>query len=210
MNEYGFRYTADYLQHHGIKDQKWYHRRFQNKDGSLTPEGRERYGVGKSRKEIEKEKAKEKAKEEKKAKKEAKIEAKKEKKQEAKEIKKYGKKIPDYSKMTEEEIKKYKDRALASGNVKEISKNIGHYSKTELDNAYNLIQSRKKITDLTKENIKTGEQKLKEWASKITSIEEITRKGIALTNEMASISNTYLSTNIKPIGMNYKDPNKKK
>lgn len=35
----------DYLQHHGILGQKWGVRRFQNADGSLTPKGRERYGV---------------------------------------------------------------------------------------------------------------------------------------------------------------------
>lgn len=34
-----------YLAHYGIKDQKWGLRRFQNEDGSLTPEGRIRYGV---------------------------------------------------------------------------------------------------------------------------------------------------------------------
>ena len=31
------------LYHHGIKGQKWGRRRFQNKDGSLTPAGKERY-----------------------------------------------------------------------------------------------------------------------------------------------------------------------
>lgn len=36
--------SEEFLAHHGIKDQKWYHRRFQNEDGSLTPAGRERYG----------------------------------------------------------------------------------------------------------------------------------------------------------------------
>ena len=34
----------DYLMHHGILGMKWGVRRFQNKDGSLTPEGRARYG----------------------------------------------------------------------------------------------------------------------------------------------------------------------
>lgn len=37
------------LTHHGIKDQKWGLRRFQNPDGSLTLAGRLRYGIGKER-----------------------------------------------------------------------------------------------------------------------------------------------------------------
>ena len=32
------------LIHHGIKGQKWYVRRYQNEDGSLTAEGKARYG----------------------------------------------------------------------------------------------------------------------------------------------------------------------
>lgn len=36
-------YTNDYIAHHGILGQKWGIRRFQNDDGSLTPEGRQRY-----------------------------------------------------------------------------------------------------------------------------------------------------------------------
>ena len=37
----------DYLAHYGVRGQKWGKRRYQNEDGSLTPEGREHYGVSK-------------------------------------------------------------------------------------------------------------------------------------------------------------------
>jgi hypothetical protein len=37
-------YRIDELVHHGIKGQKWGVRRFQNKDGSLTPAGKQKYG----------------------------------------------------------------------------------------------------------------------------------------------------------------------
>ena len=43
-----------YIEHHGIKGQKWGVRRFQNEDGSLTPEGRARYDTDGSRKDLQK------------------------------------------------------------------------------------------------------------------------------------------------------------
>ena len=39
---------SDYLEHHGVKGQRWGIRRYQNEDGSLTDEGKQRYGVDKS------------------------------------------------------------------------------------------------------------------------------------------------------------------
>ena len=43
MSEWSYNY--DYLCHHGVQGQKWGIRRYQNADGSLTPEGKARYGV---------------------------------------------------------------------------------------------------------------------------------------------------------------------
>lgn len=40
-----YRSVNNTLKHHGIKGQKWGVRRFQNPDGTLTPDGRERYGI---------------------------------------------------------------------------------------------------------------------------------------------------------------------
>lgn len=42
-----YRYYS--LSHHGVKGQKWHVRRYQNEDGSLTSEGREHYGVVKTK-----------------------------------------------------------------------------------------------------------------------------------------------------------------
>lgn len=43
--EYLATYSDEYIAHHGVKGQKWGVRRYQNADGSLTDEGKKRYGV---------------------------------------------------------------------------------------------------------------------------------------------------------------------
>lgn len=40
------RLPNDVLEHHGVKGQHWYERRWQNEDGSLTAAGRAHYGYG--------------------------------------------------------------------------------------------------------------------------------------------------------------------
>ena len=42
-------FTEDFLMHHGIMGMHWGERKYQNKDGSLTEEGRKHYGVGPAR-----------------------------------------------------------------------------------------------------------------------------------------------------------------
>jgi len=45
VNNYYFNLDDDYISHHGILGMKWGIRRYQNKDGSLTDEGRKRLGL---------------------------------------------------------------------------------------------------------------------------------------------------------------------
>lgn len=51
MSVYYISKCPDYLEHHGIKGQKWGERNYQYKDGSLTPAGRKRYLKGTTLKE---------------------------------------------------------------------------------------------------------------------------------------------------------------
>ena len=43
MKEYYIKIDNEYLEHHGVKGQKWGIRRYQNEDGTLTDEGKKRY-----------------------------------------------------------------------------------------------------------------------------------------------------------------------
>lgn len=149
---------SDYLAHHGIKNQKWGQRRFQNYDGSLTSEGRKRYGVGESnlskREKKQAEKAKAKA-----AKARAKANGKK--KADAQKLQEQKQKRMDYLRDHPEKIYKYR-KELTQDDVTDImqkvkfDRSLQDIRKDEIDRGMRKIDRIKKNFDAANGWYSTG------------------------------------------------------
>ena len=141
----------DYLAHHGIKNQKWGQRRFQNYDGSLTSEGRKRYGVGESnlsrreRKQAEKAKAKA-------AKTRAKANSKK--KADAQKAVEQKQKRMDYLRDHPEKIYKYR-KDLTQDDVTEIMQKV-KFDQSLQDIRKTEVQRGMKKIESIRQNVETG------------------------------------------------------
>lgn len=144
MTDEKFKMDNTELVHWGVKGQKWGVRRYQNKDGSLTPAGQKRYN-----KEMEKLKAEEKILKNK-ARTQAKIGKLDAKRKELDELKKQvsGKK-------DEPETKSEAPK------TKPIKKSIKDMSDDELRSAVNRIDMEKRYSDLTKPQQDKGNKFIK-------------------------------------------------
>ena len=123
--------TQDELQHHGIKGQRWGIRRFQTKDGALTPRGQKRYN-----KEIDN------------------LKAEKKRLRNEERTKKKLSKMDDLKKDVEELEKKVKDgetpeqkkeRLLKSTDPKELYENRDALSTFELNERINRIDTEARL-----------------------------------------------------------------
>lgn len=139
-----------YLEHHGIKGQKWGERRYQNMDGSLTPAGRSRYGVGPARKALDS--AIKKAK---------------------KGVNRVKTKVRDIAKKIKTKSNEHAEaslsRAISKGNVRNILKYVDRLDERELNDALKRAKTVKDLSDLRipKEKITN---KIKDVASTIGEI----------------------------------------
>lgn len=142
----------DELQHWGIKGQKWGQRRYQNKDGSLTPAGVKRYN--KEKEALKKEKAKVKAEEKvlaNKKKTQAKIDKLEAEKKALEERKKAlkdearGKTGKEADKNTGETPEQKRERLLKSTDPKEIYKDRDALTYQELNDRVNRIDLEAKL-----------------------------------------------------------------
>lgn len=106
----------------------------------------------------------------------------------------------DYSKLSAEERNNAKTEAVNTGNIKEANKNIRYFSNKDIDDLITRFEKQNKIRGLASKDIKTGQQKLKEWADKLDSIAKVGENGIRVFNVFAKVGNAVKSVN---------DPNSK-
>lgn len=140
----------DFLCHHGTKGQKWGVRRYQEKDGSLTPLGRIHWGIGPERKAAIKKKftlAKDNV-----------------KKLALKAKTKHEENTKLRKEKQEQSIANKKAKLLGKGDPAEIHKNRALFSDAELDQAMNRI---KKLQDL-----KSMDPKQKEAMQKLQQTQQ--------------------------------------
>lgn len=105
---------TDEMYHHGIRGQKWGIRRYQNKDGSLTPAGRKRA---------------------------AKLEK-------------------EYNKITGKKLDKDSDEKSTKTKSQNIKKAVSQMSDADLKNRLTRLENEKRLVQLEKERVSTGQKLL--------------------------------------------------
>lgn len=164
---------SDYLAHHGTKGQKWGQRRFQNYDGSLTAEGRRRYGVGDSRLSRREQKKAEKAKE-KASKERAKANA--QKKAEAQKLTEQKQKRMNYLRDHPEKIYKFR-KDLTQDDVDQIMQ------KVKFDQS---------LKDIRKDEISRGMKKIDTIRNNTQTILNAYKTGKDVYNTIAEVNNAFI------------------
>lgn len=125
---------VNFLAHHGVTGQKWGERRYQNKDGSLTPLGRIHWGIGQARNAVSnKLKTRKSFRLETDSEKRKRLKLKAEKKEENKKLK--LQKAEEVRQKREKAIEDKKAKIIAKGDKDAIYKNRELFSDEELDKA---------------------------------------------------------------------------
>lgn len=196
------------LYHWGIKGQKWGQRRYQNKDGSLTPAGQKRYNkeVEKLKAETAKVKAAEKAiaNRKKVQNKFDKLEEKKTALEERKKALKEGRDLNEEKKKAEEvakeTIEQKRERLLKSSNAKELYDNRDLLTTQELNDRINRIDTEARLSSkIVMEKELTGQEKLKEMQSKLDSVTATYR---SIDNAYSTLVNSTIGkTMAKKLGL---------
>lgn len=134
----------------------------------------------------------------------------KKKKQQADDVKRY-------SDMSDEEKTEAKQKAIREGNIREAHANKNEYSDQELQAVRNRFRLNQEVSQLARENVKTGQQKADEIASKFetaarltNAVANTTANSIKIYNSLGAIMAKVNGTNFKPINTGGGSNKKKK
>lgn len=175
------------LYHHGINGQKWGQRRFQNPDGSLTPAGRERYGVGEGRRNLGSRaigvvKGVSKS-----------IETYKTNK-----VRKANLEKARQAKAEKQEQRKEREELLKTGSAKDILARKSEFTNQELAEAINRLRNEENLKSLLPKE-KTFLDKVMDAKAKADKVVGVANTGINIWNTVAKISNSLYGTSMKTI-----------
>lgn len=182
------------LYHHGIKNMKWGIRRFQNKDGSLTPAGKKRYDKEVAKLKAEKKKLRNEISVQKKADKLKQLEKERDAlKAQSKNLKKNSKTTTQEDKQAET-IEQKRERLLKSTDAKELYENRALLTKNELDERINRIDTEARLkSKIVVEKQKTGMEKFNERMSKAT---DTIGNAVALYQKVDNAYSTFSKSSI--------------
>ena len=163
----------NYLAHYGILGMRWGVRRYQNRDGSLTAEGRKRLGIKDSG-----------------SPRHAPSNAQKRSRQEHAEAERVRKEAE-----AKEQREKEKKLALEKGTAADVLKFKGELTNKEMQDAVNRINLEKQLSSLSKVDVKSTWDKMDSLVNTAVKIKDYANKGIEMYNLIAKVHNSFASEN---------------
>lgn len=91
---------------------------------------------------------------------------------------------------TPDEFEARKKKALTSGSARDVLKFKGKLTNKELQEAVNRIDMERKLSQISKQEVKTGMDKIESVMSTVDRATNVTKKGIEAYNTIARISNS--------------------